>query len=195
MELFRKPNQEESLPLLRIFALGEASVDKTIRVRNMLPVNVFGLSVAKEEKTATCVIPTIARDGHVSLILAGTQDDFCKIQEDISTRFTKNFNELHLTDIYLANFLVIGFTLAFAEDPNKVFLVYETSISPVPIPELLDIYIHLKSVSDLNSTIELESYFADSLRKKWLNEFIIGLENTLDWPEFVAKSIKRIKNQ
>lgn len=195
MNLFRKnkPNtsatqsQGESLPLLRILALSGPSVDEVVRMGDVPPVNLVGFKLIKGDNGATCLIPTLARDGHVSFVFAGTLDDFQRMQEDVSARFARRLAELRLPNLTLTNFLVVGFTLAFPEDPQRMFLVYETLVSPAPIQELSVVYNRLKSVTDSKDASEVESYFADDVRRKWLNEFIEGIEKLLNWPEFVAK--------
>lgn len=185
----QRQGQAGTLPLLRILGLTSPSVDQVVSVGGVPPVNLAGFTL-NQAKDAACFIPTLSRDGHVSFVFAAsTVDDFYKMQEDVSARFVRRLGELPLSDLYLNNFLVVGFTLAFPEDPSRMFLVYETFVSPEPIPELIDVYNRLKSVSDGKSTVEVESYFTDGMRKKWLNEFIEGLERLLNWPQFVANGI------
>jgi hypothetical protein len=187
-------SQEEALPLLRILALSGPPADEVVRWGDVPPVKLVGFQLMKGDNVATCLIPTLARDGHVSFAFTGTLDDFNRIQEDVSARFTRRLEELRLHELYLTNFLVAGFTLAFPEDPNRMFLVYETLVSPKPIQELADIYNRLKSVADSKGSSEMESYFDDEIRKKWVNEFIAGLEHLLNWPQFVTKGREEIKS-
>lgn len=185
-------SQGETLPLLRVLALSGPSADQVVSWGAVLPVNLVGFTLRKEDKVVSCLIPTLARNGHVSLVFAAsTLDDFHKMQEDVSARFARRLDELRLPNLYLTNFLVVGFTLAFPEDPSRMFLVYETLVSPEPIPELADVYSHLKFVTDAKSGSEVERHFADATRKRWLNQFVARLEKILNWPEFVSEATKR----
>jgi hypothetical protein len=185
----------KELPLLRIFNLIKASVEETILLsQGISPINIAGFQTTKENKTATCIIPTLARDGHVSFVLAGTVDNYNKIQKSLSAQFINHINRLKLTHVDLARFCVFGFTLSFSQDPLNSILVYETSVYPVPIPELTEIYDRLGSIKGGLDTFELESYFSEETRKNWLNGFIENIEKSINWPEFVADSIKQYKN-
>ena len=186
-------NTGESQHLLRIFALSGPSTNEFIPIGEEPPVSLAGFMLMKGDKVATCLIPTLSREGHVSCVFAGTLDDFNKMKEDVSARFTKRLTEIRSTELSLNNFLVVGFTFAFPEDPLRNYLVYETLVSPTPIQELADIYNRLKSVTCSEVAQEVEAYFTDSVRKKWLNGVIEGLENMLNWPDFVAKSIELSK--
>jgi hypothetical protein len=190
-----------SLPSLRILGLDWSDIGKGLRRGDAPPVSLVGSTLTKDEKgVVACLIPSLTKDGRVSLVFGSeTLDGFRAIQSDISARFAKRLSEpqlwRQLSSLGLTNFLVVGFTLAFPEAPNRMFLIYETLVSPVPIPELFEIYTRLKSAtSSLSNTevVELESYFGDDVRKKWLNEFITGLENLLDWPKFVADAERRV---
>jgi hypothetical protein len=184
--------QGETLPLLRILALSGPSADQVASWGAVPPVDLVGFVLKKEDKDVAYLIPTLARNGHVSLVYAAsTLDVFHRMQEDVSARFARRLGELRLSNLYLTNFLVVGFTLAFPEDPSRMFLVYETLVSPEPIPELADVYNRLRFVTDVKSGSEVERYFADAMRKRWLNEFIARLEKILNWPEFVAEATKR----
>lgn len=193
-----------SLPSLRILGLDWSDTGKGLRRGDAPPVSLVGSTLTKDEKgIVACLIPSLTKDRRISLVFGSeTLDDFRAIQRDISARFAKRLSEpqlwRQLSSLGLTNFLVVGFTLAFPEEPNRMFLIYETLVSPVPIPELFEIYTRLKSAtSSLSNTdvAELESYFGDDVRKKWLNEFITGLENLLDWPKFVDDAERRVRRK
>jgi hypothetical protein len=183
--------QSETLPLLRILALSGPPADQVFTWAGVPPVNLVGFIV--NEESGACLVPTLARDGHVSLVFAASAlDDFHRVKENVSARFAKRLNELRLSYLYLTNFLVVGLTLSLAEDPSKMFLVCHPLISPEPIPELADVYNRLSFVTDSKIASELERYFADDMRKRWVNKFIAMLERILNWPEFVADATRRI---
>jgi len=191
--LSKTQGRDETLPLLRILALSGPTADQVVGAGGVLPVSLVGLMLKKGDKDIVCMIPTLAREGHVSLVrAASTLDDFHKIRQDVSARFAKRLSALHLHEVHVANFLVVGFTRAFSEDPSRMFLVYDTLVSPEPIWELNDVYKHLESVTDYESGSEVEHYFADDAKKQWVNEFIARLERILNWPKFVAEGTERM---
>jgi hypothetical protein len=191
-------NPNELLPSLRILGIDWSDVDEKLKKGDAPPVNLIGYTLKKEEKgVVACMIPSLTKEGRFSFVFGSKDlDDFKVIQKDISSRFATRINDpklwRQLSSIGLTNFMVVGFTLAFPEEPQRMFLVYETLISPTPIPELYDIYSRLKSVASSTDTKEIELYYEDSIRKKWLNDFIDGLEKMLNWPDFVTKSMRQI---
>lgn len=164
------------------------------------PVRLIVSALKEEDKDVTAyVIPSLTKDGRISLVSAGeTLDDFHALQKDISTRFTNSLKKpklwRQLLSLGLTNFLVVGFMLSSPEDSRKISVVCETFVLPVPVPELFEIYTRLNSVaSSIDDTKEIESYFEDSVRKKWLDEFVLKLETLLDWPKFVADAKRRAR--
>lgn len=187
------------LPSLRILGLEWSDTGGVLRRGDAPPVSLTGGTLTKDEKgVVACMIPSLTKDGHISLLFGSeTLDGFRALQKDISSRFAKRLRKPRLwhqlSSLGLTNFLVVGFTLAFPEDPYRMFLIYETMVSPVPIPELSVIYTRLKSATISMNINEIESYFKDGIRQKWLNEFTTGLENLLDWPKFVADAKQRAR--
>jgi len=187
-----------SLPSLRILGLDWSDPGKGLRRGDAPPVSLVGSTLTKEEKgVVACLIPSLTKDGRVSLVFGSeTLDGFRAVQRDISARFAKRLSEprlwRQLSSLGLTNFLVVGFTLAFPEDPKRMFLIYETIVSPAPISELFEIYTGLKSATNSTEAEKIESYFKDDMRKTWLAGFITGLENLLDWPKFVADAERRV---
>jgi len=56
----------------------------------------------------------------------------------------------------------------------------------------------MRSVTDSGEASKrVEDFFAQDLQRKWLNEFIDGLERVTDWPKFVetarANALGRMK--
>jgi hypothetical protein len=86
--------------------------------------------------------------------------------------------------------------------PRVSAIIFRTVVSPTPLPELEQTYSLLKIYYGAEDTarkgmtkLQIESYFAEDLQRKWIKNIITVWKQGLNWDEFVAIGIKEMKKK
>ena len=190
---------------MHILALDDFNVNTTTAPINAAPpVNVYSFRETEVVNEDTeFIVPTITTEGRISFLSAGKANDLPKLWQGVSDKFAPKMGQLFsegISNIHIGNFAVVGVAFHLPDVSDMRFIVFETLVFPKPLPELERIYSSLKIYCEVGGTIrerpirsQIQSYFAQELQKKWINEVITGWKQRLNWGKIVDAEIKEIK--
>lgn len=192
---------------MHILALDDFNANTTtVPIDAAPPVNVYSFRETEVVNEDTeFIIPTITTDGRISFLSAGKANDLRKLWQGVSEKFAQKMGQLFsegISDIHIGNFAVVGVAFHLPDVSDMRFIVFETLVFTKPLPELERIYSSLKMYCEVGGTnrersirSQIQSYFAQELQKKWINEVIKGWKQRLNWGKIVDAEIKEIKRR
>ncbi len=145
----------------------------------------FGLTA---EGTSTVMLPAITTDGRLSFLLAGDEDDFYRIQQDVYDRIQKLPKEC-------VAYICVAVVLRDPDDKELIYLIYEVKGFTEPMLELGHLYYSLANlrVSGDEYWTGVEKFFSSDPARSWINSLIESIKQELNWTEYVDQALARLR--
>lgn len=152
------------------------------------PRNGDGPHAVRVMDSALFLLPSVTSGGRISFLLAGYEEDYMKMREDVGNRVRKMPKETKCYVCVAVN-LMEG-------SPENSLLIYEIIGAPRIVPEVEDIYTRLTNLRTVGDAywVETERHFQSEPAKSWITQFIEIQKQQLDWTNYVQSAIRRIKS-
>jgi hypothetical protein len=189
-----------------ILAIDGSAVNAAPSLGVLSSINVYSYYEDKViSENTDFIVPTITVDGRITSLRIGKASDIDKLRHEVSLSLTRYIEQLYsnnTTNISTGNFAVVGTTFHLPDEPKIHSAIFRTLSFSKPLPELEQIYSSLKSYCEVGGTareqavrLQIESNYTTDLQKKWINDFITGWKQKLNWTELIDVEIREMRNR
>jgi hypothetical protein len=129
-------------------------------------------------------LPAVTTNGRISFLLAGKVEDYNRILADVHNRVLGQ-PKGSVSYICVATCVASNF-------PDEIGLVYKVRSFSGPFPELEQIYLLLTNLRTLgdDNWIKTEKYLQSEPVRSWINGFIDGLKQRVNWTQSVGTALE-----
>ena len=197
MQNFEDPKQDNSNLVnsdhkMYIFTLSGPNTTMFISALSRIPLQIYTVHQGEIINLETNFIaPVITTDGNIVFLPIGKENALRNLQQKKSSIATSQIHSNNISDISIGSFAVVGTSFHLPNAPNISCEVYRVLTYKKPIPEFINMYASLKTYcekQELRSKIQF--YFAQDLQKKWINNVISGIKQSLKWNTIVNNAIE-----
>jgi len=139
-----------------------------------------------EEITESTILslPAVTTNGRISFLSAGKAEDYNRLVAEVQSRVS------HLPKDSAC--YVCGAVSVMDPRISTRYLIFEVRSFSAPVPELEQIFLlltNLRTVGDDN-WIKTEKYLQSEPGRSWINRFIDGLKQRINWTQLVESALE-----